>query len=270
MKIMIATPMYGGNAKSGYVLSLQNLVIKLATAGYQVETSIIGNESLITRARNSLTHKFINSDADSLLFIDSDHAFDADDVLKMIESDKELIAAIYPMKGINWGAVRLAAIAGKDDVHNYSGLFAVNILSEDQELSTGDPIKVAEIGTGLMHIKRSVFEKIAPLCDKYISDSLAVTGQNMGEEITEFFKTTIDPTSRRLLSEDYNFCQMWRKLGNDVWAAPWVKITHIGDHSFTGSFEAALEITQIQEELLAKSKQNKADSKVEEKDSTDE
>lgn len=255
MKIMIATPMYGGNAKSGYVLSLQNLVIKLATEGYQVETSIIGNESLITRARNSLTHKFMNSDADTLLFIDSDHSFNADDVLKMIESDKELIAAIYPMKGINWGAARLASIAGKEDIHNYAGIFAVNVLDEEQELSADEPIKVAEIGTGLMLIKKSVFQKMEPLCDKYISDSISVSNQNMGEEITEFFKTSIDPTSRRLLSEDYNFCHMWRKLGNDVWAAPWVKMTHIGNHSFTGSFESALELTQIQKELLKKSEE---------------
>ena len=266
MKVFIATPMYGGNAKSGYVISMQNLIVKLASAGHQVETSVIGNESLITRARNSLAHRFMSSDADVLLFIDSDHSFDADDVVKMVESDKELVGAIYPMKGVNWDAARLAAQLGKQDLSSYSGFFAVNLLEESIDLEVEEPIKVAEIGTGLMAIKREVFEKIAPLCETYISDTISVANGDQGEEVVEFFKTSIDPSTRRLLSEDYNFCHMWRKLGNEVWAAPWVKIAHLGDYVFSGNFGAALELAQIRQELLKKSEEAASSEQKEEKE----
>jgi len=255
--------MYGGNAKSGYVISLQNLIIKLAGAGHQIETSVVGNESLITRARNNLAHRFMQSDADTLLFIDSDHSFDPDDVLKMVESDRELIGAISPMKGINWDAVGMAAQLGKKDLYNYAGIFAVNLLEAETDFNLDSPIKVAEIGTGLMAIKRSVFERIAPLCEKYISDSISTVNSNEGEEITEYFTTTIDPSSRRLLSEDYNFCHMWRKLGNDVWAAPWVRITHIGEHTYTGNITYAIELSQIRDELLKQSEEASKEKEAE-------
>lgn len=253
---MIATPMYGGNAKSGYVLSLQNLVVKLATEGYQVETSIIGNESLITRARNTLVHRFLETDADILLFIDSDHAFDSADVFKMIESDKDIIGAISPMKGVNWSAVRLASIAVKEDLAQYAGIFNINVSKEVEEIDVNEPIEVDEVGTGIMCIKREVFEKIAPLCNKYISDSLVSSGDSIkDQEIIEYFRTEIDSESRRLLSEDYAFCNMWRKLGNTVWAAPWVKMTHICDHSFTGNLSSSLELVEIQRQYLEQSKE---------------
>ena len=101
MKIFIATPMYGGIAKNNYTISLQNLIVKLSQRGHSIATTTIGNESLITRARNTLAHKFMVSDFDALLFIDADHGWDSDDVVRMIESGKDFIGAIYPMKGIN-------------------------------------------------------------------------------------------------------------------------------------------------------------------------
>jgi hypothetical protein len=38
------------------------------------------------------------------------------------------------------------------------------------------------------------------------------------------------------LSEDFYFCRQWQKLGNKVYAAPWIHITHAGEYEFAGSF----------------------------------
>jgi hypothetical protein len=57
-----------------------------------------------------------------------------------------------------------------------------------------------------------------------------------------------------LLSEDYAFCQIYRDSGGDVYAAPWVRISHAGEHNFAGNFLATLEIqgqAQKAEEVLA-------------------
>ena len=77
MKIFIATPMYGGNCKGIYTESLINLIVALANKGHQTVYSKVYNESLITRARNALSYEFEKTDCDALLFIDSDHWFDA-------------------------------------------------------------------------------------------------------------------------------------------------------------------------------------------------
>jgi hypothetical protein len=249
VKIFIATPMYGGLAKSNYTISLQNLVATLAQAGHTVGTTTVGNESLITRARNTLAHKFLKTDFDVLLFIDADHGFEAEDVLRMLESDKDLIGAIYPMKGINWENVRLAALAGFQNLSLYSGYFASNLLPEGaKDFESDAPFKVKATGTGMMAIKRSVLEELKTTLPTYNHNSVGNLGINMGEQVTEFFTTVIDEDGT-LLSEDYTFCKMWREAGNDVWAAPWVRITHSGDYVFNGTFVASLQIEEVRVEL---------------------
>jgi hypothetical protein len=244
MKIVIGTPMYGGNSKSVYVSCLTNLTGELAKAGHSVNIMSITNESLITRARNTLAHMFMKSDADALLFIDGDHGFVAEDVVKMVNSGKDLIGAIYPMKSINWDNVRKAALAGKENLELYSGNFAVNFLPDSQTFQANEPFKVRDVGTGMMFIRRNVFEEMAKsdLVKKYKNNSPSVEIP-MGEEIDEYFTTYITPEPESiLLSEDYAFCDIWRKLGHDAWAAPWVRITHAGEFNFPGYFLSTLEI----------------------------
>jgi hypothetical protein len=244
MKIVIATPMYGGNSKSVYVSCLTQLTGLLNQSGHQVNLMSITNESLITRARNTLAHMFIKSDADALLFIDGDHGWVSEDIVKMVNSGKDLIGAIYPMKSINWDNVRKAALAGRENLELYSGNFAVNFLADSQTFKADEPFKVRDVGTGMMFIRRNVFEEMAKsdLVKTYKNNSPSVDIE-MGEEIVEYFTTYITPEPEAiLLSEDYAFCDIWRKLGHDAWAAPWVRITHAGEFNFPGYFLNTLEI----------------------------
>jgi hypothetical protein len=95
-----------------------------------------------------------------------------------------------------------------------------------------------------MFIRRNVLEEMAKsdLVAKYKNNSPSVEIP-MGEEINEFFTTYITPEPESiLLSEDYAFCDIWRKLGHDAYAAPWVRITHAGEYNFPGYFLNTLEI----------------------------
>jgi hypothetical protein len=250
VKLFIATPMYGGIAKNNYTISLQNLIIKLSQAGHSISTTTVGNESLITRARNTLAHKFMKSDCDALLFIDADHGWNADDVVRMVESGKDFIGAIYPMKGINWENVALAARLGKTNLESYSGFFAINLLPEDQHFDINSPFKVRDIGTGMLFLTRKVFEDLKPHCKQYKNNNVGNTGIEFGDMVTEYFTTFIDENDI-LLSEDYALCRMWQGIGGEVWSAPWVRITHSGDYNFAGQFANMLEIGQIKTQLAA-------------------
>lgn len=44
-----------------------------------------------------------------------------------------------------------------------------------------------------------------------------------------------EPESKRLLSEDYFFCQELRKAGGKIWLCPWMRLTHTGSFVFGGS-----------------------------------
>jgi len=250
MKIYIATPMYGGIAKSFFVASLQNLVQVLNSRGHTVVHSSTTNESLITRARNTLAHQFMKSDYDALLFIDADHGFNAEDVALMVDSGKDLIGAIYPMKTINWDNVRNAALLGLPNLSDYSGAFAINYLPEAQSFNGNEPFKVRDIGTGMMFVRRNVFEALKTVVPVYKNNS-PMPDIAMGEDIYEYFTTVIDPDGQILLSEDYAFCKFWRDLGNDVYAAPWVAITHSGDYNYDGRFLKSLELAQAVQQAQA-------------------
>ena len=254
MHLHIATPMYGGNCKGVYVDGLMALTFELARRGYQVSFSKIYNESLITRARNNLVYEFEKSGADALLFIDADEGFNHMDVIQMIESGKDVIGAIYPMKNINWDNVRRAALAGKEDLQAYSGFFAMNMLPGENTFKMSEPVEVTEVGTGMLFIRKEVFEKMKPECPSYMLNT-STGAFDSSQMVTEYFATSITEDGI-LLSEDYHFCRKWRSMGGQVFAAPWVNIVHAGEYIFNGSFAATMILTadKVEEDPPKKTK----------------
>ncbi|MGY4311656.1 hypothetical protein [Bradyrhizobium sp. JR3.5] len=71
-RISVATPCFGGDLKMAYVLSALKLQAVATARGIDIQFHLIGNESLIVRARNELAHQFLVSGASHLLFIDAD------------------------------------------------------------------------------------------------------------------------------------------------------------------------------------------------------
>jgi hypothetical protein len=246
MHVRIATPMYGGNCKGIYVDSILGLTFELTKAGHEVSFSKVYNESLITRARNNLVYEFLNSTADVLLFVDADEGFNAADVIKMLECDKDIIGGIYPMKNINWDSVKKAVLAGRENLAEYAGFFALNMLPGETQVRLTEPVEVTEVATGLMAIKRSVFEKMEEHCPKYALNN-STANFEFDKMVTEFFATSITPEGI-LLSEDYHFCRKWRSLGGQVYAAPWIAVDHAGEYIFSGRFASHLMLNATKSE----------------------
>lgn len=233
--ITIATPMYGGICHGAYMKSVFSLINILGQKGYTVNFSELSNESLITRARNTLTEMFLRSYHDYLLFIDSDQGFDPAGVAKMIEENVDLVGAAVPMKGINWDRVRSAAKEDKEDLSKFTSIYNVNISNEQKAVLKNNPNSIVEVdyvGSGLMLIHRDVFQKLKEVTPSYRSDQHSTGGIEYGETIYDFWRTDIDPASNRLLSEDYNFCKVWREAGGKIYLAPYVKVVHVGTYWF--------------------------------------
>jgi hypothetical protein len=113
--------------------------------------------------------------------------------------------------------------------------------------SSAEPTEVLEIGTGYMLIKREVFEKMQEKLPsiKYKPDHIGQESFDGSRYIHAYFDTVIDTKDSitgggtdRYLSEDYMFCQMWRKIGGKVYLCPWMKTKHIGSYAFTGDLAA--------------------------------
>jgi hypothetical protein len=232
-KVYLATPMYGGHCTGVFVQSLIDMLNLLTQQNIQVSCAFMFNESLITRARNNLVSQFLESDCTHLLFIDADQQWRGVDIYHMLQADKEIIVGMCPKKEINWQTVRQAAERGEADLSKFTGSFVVNLLDGSQSVSVpqNQPFEIAAGGTGIMLIKREVFEKLKEHVPTFKNDMSHMPG---GKEVYRFFTESIDPESQRLLSEDYHFCHLWRSVGGKIWAAPWCKIGHFGSYNFTG------------------------------------
>jgi len=238
--ILVATPMYGGMCTGHYTIALMNSINTLK--GLQVETLLASlmNESLIPRARNELVRLFLNeTQCSHIMFIDADMYFNDQAIATLYKADKDVACGIYPKKELDWDKVSLAASKGKADLPNYSSSFVLNLPHDVKKIEpdADGMVEVRHGGTGVMLIKREVFEKLAP----HVPEYRASTKQNEKGEFVrpltkQFFDTSIDETGC-LLSEDYHFCALWRKHGGRVYANTKLKFNHIGTHIFGGSIE---------------------------------
>jgi hypothetical protein len=240
VKLFIATPMYGGLCVGGYTEGLLNCVQTFMKNRMQMYYGYMMNESLITRARNTLAYDFLDTDATHLMFIDADITFNPEDIVRMVNADKDIICGLYPKKEINWNTVAQAVKSGVEykDLPNYTGSFVVNPVGGAAEVkgNLNEPMEIDNGGTGFMLIKRNVFEVLKDKVPTYTSDMILIVDKNPVKKIIhEYFATSIDEVSNRLLSEDYHFCKISRKAGFKVYAAPWANLTHSGTYNFSGT-----------------------------------
>ena len=246
-KIMIATPMYGGQCAGIYTKSSTDLATLAKGYGVDCRFYYLFNESLITRARNYLVDEFMRSDCTHLMFIDSDIGFDPQDVLALAAiaepgTDKEIVCGAYPKKAIAWEKIKKAVDKGFADqdpsvLERYVGDYVFNPADGSGQMKLNEPAEVLEGGTGFMMIQRSAFEKYAEAYPEfsYKPDHVRTESFDGSREIMAYFDCVIDPDSKRYLSEDYMLCQWARKAGIKVWLCPWMKLTHMGSYMFGGS-----------------------------------
>lgn len=281
-KLFIATPMYGGMANGLYVKSCLDLQGMMSQYGVETRFSFLFNESLITRARNYLVDEFLRSGFTHLLFIDSDIDFNPQDVLALLALDKDIIGAPYPKKSINWRNIA-AAVQQNPNVEAgrleaVAGDYVFNPVPGTKQFNVSEPLEVMEIGTGYMMVKRAVFdvfrEKYPHL--NYRPDHAGQANFDGSRYIHAYFDTVIDNNytyqdvhnlmvkaaeghdvkedfkkllelgagaSHRYLSEDYMFCQYWRKIGGKIWLCPWMKTQHVGTYPFRGDMQAIAQLT---------------------------
>jgi len=253
-KVFIATPMYGGTCTGQFTKSCILLQKLFSQFEVECEFHFSFGESLITRGRNNLVNKFILSDCTHLLFIDSDIEFNPHDVFTLLYFDKDVIAAPYAKKHIRWdkiiSAVKKNPNVSHMELESISGGFVLNLPPNTEKFKSNEPIEVTEAGTGFMMIKKEVFEILSEKYPdlKYKSDDNYNT--NWSKYVYSFFDTCIDTKdsiigngSERYLSEDYMFCNLWRKSGGKVFICPWMKLTHFGSMGFVSDLGSTSKLT---------------------------
>lgn len=228
--VLIATPMYGGMCTLQYTSSLINALSDLKKHNIHSNYIFLENESLIPRGRNSLTHEFLKSEFTHIMFIDADIEFESWSIRKLLSHDKDVVCGLYPKKYLNWERIKEEAKFSSrfDDLESIAADLVWNPVPNGS-YKTKDLAEVLHGGTGFMCINRNVFEKLKSSAKKYYVDFEELANQGY---TYEFWKTKIDQGFYQ--SEDWNFCEEWRKHGGKIYADLSIELRHKGSYLFKG------------------------------------
>jgi len=210
-KVHIAMPCYGGMLTESTFMSFIKWANTARQLGIDWTLETMVNESLISRARNTLTAKFLDQqDSTHLFFVDADIGWEPWHLLVLINRDVDVIGGLYPMKTmpIKW---------------------VVNGFEGAEEGPDGLQ-EVSKAGTGFLLMKKHVFEKMKshPAVKPYKNDI------GLDPKYDQHLKTYFDTAVRqgRYYSEDWTFCENWRDIGGKIWVDKRVLLRHSGSYVF--------------------------------------
>ncbi len=241
VKLYLASPCYGGTLNIYFVQSLLALQDACRAKGLPLQVDMMGGDALITRARSRLAAQFLASDATQLLFIDADIGFKPENVFRLLEANRDVVAAVCPLKSIDWEKARRAAEAGVADLQAASIGYVVRFIpTPDSSVEVeGGFAKVAYGGTGFLMIKRAAMQAVVDAHPE-LRARMGDMADAAAPVATMIFDTMIEPETGQYLSEDYAFCRRWRDLGGDIWADMEARLTHVGHAAYTGSLVQAM------------------------------
>ena len=210
-RVHICMPCYGGMLTESTFMSYIKWSNTCRQLGLDWTMETMTNESLISRARNTLVAKFLNNPQSThLMFVDADIGWEPWHLLVLLNRDVDVIGGLYPMKSlpIKWV------------VNGFDGA----------ETGPDGLQEVSKTGTGFMLVKRHVFEKLNshPAVKPFNNDI------GLPKELDQHLKTYYDTAVRenRYYSEDWTFCENWRDLGGKVWVDKRVLLRHTGTYVF--------------------------------------
>ena len=210
-RVHIAMPCYGGMLTESTFMSFIKWANTARQLGIDWTLETMVNESLISRARNTLTAKFLDMpDATHLFFVDADIGWEPWHLLVLLNRNVDVIGGLYPMKTmpIKW---------------------VVNGFEGAEEGPDGLQ-EVSKAGTGFLLMKKHVFEKMKahPAVKQYKNDI------GLDPKYDQHLKTYFDTAVRqnRYYSEDWTFCENWRDLGGRIWVDKRVLLRHSGSYVF--------------------------------------
>ncbi len=254
MKVLIATPAYGGVVHAAYHEAVLATVLYFQQnfPGFSFESRTL-SLSVISTARNVFASMALNDTSFThLLFIDADMGFSPSLIARMLAFTKPITGIVAPQRRLDYEAYHearrhtdnpaIAKVIGNDYVGDGSEI----LRGADGEIEVVDGfVRVSHIGTGIMLIERRVLEMMR---DRFPQLWLPVAGEKMRRiGLTGGLLQCFDPVRDKDgigLGEDVSFCLRWsHELKGEIWANIDEPIVHVGQDSYTGHYLSKLKAT---------------------------
>tara|TARA_B110000879_G_scaffold84710_1_gene117114 strand:- start:9946 stop:10794 length:849 start_codon:yes stop_codon:yes gene_type:complete len=263
IKLCILTPCFGDNCYTGYVSSLLKTVNTLNSLKIEHIIEFCRNDSLVTRARNNLIARAMSDpDITHFMFIDNDIQWGAEEIIKLLCHDKNVIGGVYPIKKYKWDKIlQKDSITGEynsiskiqqrknkseltnaisDDNYIMHNLVDYNLNYLDKQIHVkNNTIKVKHIATGFMLIKRHVIESMIKAfpSTKYTDDVNFLTSDE-NKYAYALFDCSVENST--YCSEDWVFCNRWRNMGGNIFFDVTISLTHTGLEDYKGLYMSSI------------------------------
>ena len=212
MKVLLATPAYGGLVYSNYTESLVYTCFLLKNANIDFELKYINNQ-IVTRARNMCSSMFLKDPTFThMLFIDADVVWNPQDVIKLLRHDKECVVGIYPNKAYHWN-------------NNQLTLQPSSVIQKPVTRQ-GNLVTLKYAATGFMLLKRNALDRIKSKVEEFYLPSS--TGEQI--KLYNFFDCKV--VDNDYLTEDFYFSHLFNESGGTIYADETISLRHMGTHEY--------------------------------------
>ena len=207
-KVLVGMPAYGGMIHSDAVSAL----LRYQACRIDFALMTIGNESLITRARNTIISEFdARTEFSHLLFLDADVLLPPEGLQRMLASGCDVIGAAVALKGRNADGTRIFNIG--------------RMLGE-----SGMYYQIERIGTAALLLSRRA--ATALIADARSDGRVYTHGNDIrGAELrapVQYDVFRVGVIDDEYLSEDFWVCRELRRLGFPIHLDPTIVTRHSG------------------------------------------
>lgn len=207
-RILIGTPALDGRVDAWFCFAVHEITKKGLATGIDFHISLLSYESILPMARNEILTAAIQANFDGLVFIDSDVYCDADTLIKVINSNKDVVC-IPTVKKTD---------QEQYDIHFYE-------LPPAQEW-----IKADRVSTSCLYLNKKALTELSNNSVQTIFRGKALKNICQYDFVGEAF-----------MGEDIYLCEKLKTLGFDIWVNTTTTCMHIGPKVYKGDFKKILE-----------------------------
>lgn len=243
--LLVATPVAGGVVAHDYMHGVHAVRQHVESLGWSMDF-ISQPDGLVTRSRNAFGSLVARSTKYThLLMLDADVMVDPAGVERIVRSGHDVVGCAVPLRNMNWDRAGEHLLAHPEataaELRAIGTDYAVWFEPEQQVVDGFVPVRA--IGSAVMLISRAALQQVAE-SDLVQFAQRGLHTADLRDDGWTFFDPYVD-TDGSYLSEDYAFCDRWRRLGGQVWADMRSKTRHIGPVTILGDISASIAAAQL-------------------------
>ena len=248
--LQVGTPCFGRQCSDLFLHSFSALQSQCQQEGIACSLVTEGNESLITRARNTINASHLSTPnaghplrATHKLWMDGDQGFYYQDIFSMLAMNLYVVGGAVPIKEIVWRQVienvlkQANAVANKEkqginltEVESSGLTFAIHPVVGRKPLRQNGAVEVTRIGTGALLIKREAEEMLTlAYPERFLNNP---HDHKLLPYYWNFYDSSV--VNNTYLSEDYTWCDLWKWIGGACWLFESGRFDHLGAYAFRG------------------------------------